>query len=189
MWHAKFHFIWLTFAIDLAGSTATVGEKGAVSSSAIQWIARTGESDGQLETKAGAAISCATRRCVEFFTCDKQAASPTFCTVELALYPKKDCFKIWMIESSGFVEHTRHLWQCSCRKGQIRNMTDRLAMRFLLLRILSNWATVAASATRQRNFEEYSQLVLDELKMMASSLTERALLREDATCAWSLTSS
>jgi len=68
------------------------------------------------------------------------------------------------------------------RKGQIRNMTDRLAMRFLLLRILSNWATVAASATRQRNFEEYSQLVLDELKMMASSLTERALLREDATC-------
>eukprot|EP00434_Breviolum_minutum_P003101 symbB.v1.2.002728.t1/scaffold146.1/size298692/9 len=33
-----------------------------------------------------------------------------------------------------------------------------------------------------RQKQEYSQLVLDELKMMASSLTERALLREDATC-------
>ena len=75
-----------------------MGEKGTVSSSAIQRIARTGESDGQLETKAGAAISCPTRRCVEFFTCDKRAASLTFCTVQLALYPKKDCFKICMIE-------------------------------------------------------------------------------------------
>ena len=67
------------------------------------------------------------------------------------------------------------------RKG-LSDRTEHLAMKFLLLQILSTWAAVATSALRQRNFQEHSQTLLGHLEKTFDLVIQRALQREDAQC-------